>query len=282
MPIFLARKKKSNISRLKRKSIVAQSILILLGMEILFLAGFTAFDFPTATARNLRIYMTAKPYPLYSRLPQTIRDGWEAHAPYLVPVDEKRLPAIRYSLYVPQAPAAIFIGYVLGWPMALIAAGLYLLLGLLGPLVNLYPFAAGAGINYYLQPGFGYLLGTVAAAALVGWLSRGERKSTRQLLSLFVGLLFIHGIGLTYLLGICLVGAVNEATGELLSWSGWLFEEARNLSWYALPYDLIFSFFAIGIAFPARWLIGILTAPDIGLNSGPNDEEKLIKFRASR
>ncbi len=282
MPIFLARKKNISISRLKRKSIVAQAILILLGVELLFLAGFTAFSLPTATARNLHIYLTAKSYKLYSKLPRKVKIEWEAKAPYMVPCDQSVLPAIRYSLYVPQAPATIFLGYVLGWPMALIAATAYLILGLAGPFFNFYPFAAGTGINYYLQPGFGYLLGMVASTACVGWLSRGERKSVSQLLSLFAGLLCIHGIGLAYLLGICLFGAVHEMTGAQLSWSGWLFEEARNLSWYALPYDLIFSLIAIGIGFPLRWLANILTAPDIGLSNVSSGDDKLVEFRAAK
>jgi biotin transporter BioY len=282
LPIFLARKKNANITRLKRKSFIAQAILILLGIECLFLIGFTAFSFPTATARNLQIYMTGKAYNLYSKLSPKIRREWETQVPFMVPVDQSVLPDVRYSLYVPQAPIAIFLGYVLGWPMALMAAAAYLTLGLIGPFFNLYPFAAGTGINYYLQPSFGYLIGMVAAAAYVGWLSRGERKSLNQLLSLFAGLVCIHCIGLIYLLGICLFGAVHEAVGEQLSWSQWLFEEARNLSWYALPYDLIFSLAAIGIGFPFRWLVGILTAPDIGLSNGSNGEEKLVEFRATK
>jgi len=282
LPVFLARKKNISITRLKRKSFVAQSVLVLLGVELLFLAGFTAFSFPTATARNLHIYSTAKAQLIYSKLSRKIKRQWESMVPYMVPAEESRLPKIRYSLYVPQAPAAIFLGYILGWPMAFIAALAYLILGLIGPFFNLYPFASGIGINYYLQPGFGYLIGMVVATACVGWVSRGERKSLSQVLSLFAGLLCIHGIGLAYLIGICLFGAVHEVTGEQLSWSGWLFEEARNLTWYALPYDLTFSLAAIGIGFPFRWLVNILTAPDIGLNVGSSGDEKLVEFRATK
>ena len=146
----------------------------------------------------------------------------------------------------------------------------------------MYVFAAGSGLKYYLQPGFGYLLGMVGATALVGWLGRGERKSLNQLLSLFAGILCIHGIGLAYLLGICLFGAVNEATGQQLFWSAWMFEEARNLSWYAIPYDLLFSLTLIGISFPFRWLITILTAPDIGLPADAAEGDKLVDFKLAR
>ena len=143
---------------------------------------------------------------------------------------------------------------MLGWPLAIIAATIYIVLGLFGPLIKIYPFASGSGMNYYLQPGFGYLIGMVVACACVGYISQGKRTSTKQLLSLLAGLLCIHGIGFAYMLGICLFDTVYDAGGAQLSWSAWLFEEARNLSWYALPYDFLFSLALIGIGFPLRWL----------------------------
>ncbi len=282
MPVFLTRKRNTSMNRLKRKSLIAQAILIVLGFELLFLSGFTALNLPTATAHNLQLYSIAKISKLYALLPRKVKNECDALIPSVVSPLLCSPPAVRYSLYVPQAPIAIFLGYALGWPLALITAAIYLVVGLIGPFFNLYIFSAGSGLNYYLQPGFGYLLGMVVAAAVVGWLSRSEqRKSTNQLLSLFAGLFCTHSIGLSYLLGICMFGAVYEATGEQLSWSGWLFEEARNLSWYALPYDLLFSLALIGISFPFRWLVAILTAPDIGVVES-SEGEKLIDFQLAK
>lgn len=339
MPVFLANKKNSSIRKSRRKSLVAQIILTLLGVELLFLSGFTAFNLPTATARNMQKYLFIKVCQLYMKFPRRWKRECEAVVPNLVavltaPIASVTAPTtsntissvnpavpatstiesttspvapatltipmnpssaspastptkgiapspIRYSLYVPHAPAAIFLGYVLGWPLAAIAAAIYLIAGLVGPFFKVYLFAAGSGLNYYLQPSFGYLIGIIVASACVGWFSRGERKSVNQLLSLFLGLLCIHGVGLAYLIGICLFGAMHEVTGEQLTWSAWVFEEARNLSWYALPYDLIFSFALIGIGFPFRWLVAILTAPDM-LVSGLSDEEKLIDFQLAK
>ncbi len=286
MPLFLTRKKDNIVRRLKRNSLVAQIILVLLGIEILFLTSFTALSLPTATPRNVGCYFSEKLFKLYSRLPQK----WQSRlAPELSartgllhtsPLQDSH-KAIRYSLYVPQAPATIFLGYVLGWPLALITVCCYILLGLLGPIFRIYPLAAGTGLNYYWQPGFGYLLGMIIAACCVAYFSRGERTSLKQLISLFLGLLCVHGIGLTYLLGICLFGAVNDPVGSQLTWSTWVFQEVRNLSWYALPYDFIFSLALIGVGFPFRWLVSILIAPDIGLNNGQTKEENTVKFQAA-
>lgn len=133
-------------------------------------------------------------------------------------------------------------------------------------------------MDYYLQPGFGYLLGMVVASACVGYISQGKRTSNKQLLSLFAGILCIHGIGLLYMLGICLSSTVYNASGTQLYWSAWLFEEARNLSWYALPYDFLFSLAAIGIGFPARWLVMTLIAPDIASQNGSTQSENLVNL----
>jgi len=281
LPVFLTNKNNIVAGRSKRKSFVAQLVLVLLSIELLFLSGFTALNLPTATKHNLQLYILGKGGKLYSTFSRKFKKTCEAVIPNMILLAPTSLPPVRYSSYVPQAPVTIFLGYILGWPLALIALLGYIFLGLVGPFFGLYVFAAGNGTNYYLQPGFGYLVGLVLAAACVGWVSRGERKSLNQLLSLFIGLLCIHGLGFAYLLGICLFGAIHETTGQQLVWSGWLFEEARNLSWYALPYDLIFGLGLIGIAFPFRWLVSILTAPDIIAAEAPNNET-LVDFKLAR
>ena len=282
MPVFLTNKKKKNITygRVKHKSLFAQLVLFLLSMELLFFSGFTALCLPTATGKNLQLYLLKNGAKLYNKFSRKFKMACQNAVPDMIPPDPHSLPPVRYSMYVPQAPAAIFLGYVLGWPLALFALLGYFILGLIGPVFKLYVFAAGSGLSYYLQPGFGYLIGMIVAGACVGWFSKGERKSLNQLLSLCIGLLCVHGVGLTYLLAICLFGAINDTVGQQLVWSNWLFEEVRNLTWYALPYDALFSLGLIGIAFPFRWLAQILTAPDISAIEGDND--KLIDFKLAK
>jgi biotin transporter BioY len=284
LPTFLAyRKNKTLQHRLKRKSYVAQLVLILLGVELLFLSSFTAFNLPTATAHNWQRYLVRELHKFYCHLPQQWQTKLQLECSdqlsTIISPDSDTLNNLRYSLYVPQAPAAIFLGYVLGWPLAVIASAIYILLGLFGPLVKIYPFACGSGIDYYLQPGFGYLLGMIIAAACVGYISQGNRTSTRQLVSLLAGLLCIHGIGLAYMIGIGLFDTIYNPGGAQLPWSTWLSQEARNLSWYALPYDFIFSLALIGLGFPLRWLAITLTAPDLTLQNDPIQDKNLVNFR---
>jgi len=282
LPVFLKHKRNNIAHRLKQKSYVAQLILILLGVELLFLSAFTAFNLPTATGHNWQRYIIRKLHILYSQLPPGLQTRVQQQLPNslaaLTEQDVKEAHNLRYSLYVPQAPVAIFIGYVLGWPLAVITAVLYLLLAFLGPLIKIYPLTSSNGMDYYLQPGFGYLAGMVIAAGWVGYISQGKRTSTKQLLSLLAGLLCIHGIGLIYMLGISLFSTVYNAGGAQLYWSAWLFEEARNLSWYALPYDFLFSLLLIGIGFPLRWLVNILMSPDIASQNGSAQSENLVNL----
>jgi len=284
LPKFFAYNKQKTLrSRLKRKSYVAQSVLVLLALELFFISSFTALNLPTANAHNWQRYGIRELHKLYCHLPRK----WQAnlrlkHAGILsqiVSPNADTLDNMRYSLYVPQAPAAIFIGYVIGWPLAIIAAAAYILLGLFAPLVKIYPFACGSGAKYYLQPGFGYLIGMVVACACVSYLSQGKRTSVKQLLSLLAGLLSIHGLGLAYMLGICLFDSVYDTAGMQLPWAAWLFEEARNLSWYSLPYDLLFSLALIGIGFPLRWLANTLTAPDLGSQNVAEENENLVNLQ---
>lgn len=118
MPVFLKHKKNNISRRLKHKSYVAQLILILLGVEFLFLSAFTAFNLPTATAHNWQRYLTRELHKLYYHLPQEWQTKLQLQFPHslasVITEDAKEVANLRYSLYVPQAPAAIFLGYVLG------------------------------------------------------------------------------------------------------------------------------------------------------------------------
>ncbi|HMP51291.1 MAG TPA: hypothetical protein PKD05_07015, partial [Candidatus Melainabacteria bacterium] len=48
----------------------------------------------------------------------------------------------------------------------------------------------------------------------------------------------------------------------------WIFQYIRNLTWYSLPYDVIFAFLLVGLAFPLRWLVKTLTVPYDSPNKG--------------
>ena len=72
----------------------------------------------------------------------------------------------------------------------------YLCIGLVGIPV----FAAGGGPTYILRPGFGFLLGFVLAAFLIGLLTDKMKagKVRQMLLPATVGLIAYYGIGAIY------------------------------------------------------------------------------------
>jgi biotin transport system substrate-specific component len=255
-------KNRAKVHRIKRKSFIGQAVIVLLGVEVLFLSSFTALELPTATARNLELFVRQTIQLVVNQLPERLQGRIYRAVPEIAQPAEA---TVRYNLYVPQAPAAIFIGYALGWPLATVAAGLFVLLGLVAPFFNVHPFAAGGGVDYYLQPGFGYLIGIILATAAVGSTTKDRRTTFSQILATVVGLLIIHLVGLAYLLGICLFFSFFQDLHGFPVWAQWVFEQARNLSWYSLPYDFAFALIAVGIGFPFRWLANVLVAPDIAV-----------------
>ena len=64
-----------------------------------------------------------------------------------------------------------FAGVLLGWKWGAVSQLLYVAIGLLG----LPVFTQGGGIGYVLQPSFGFLLGLIPAAAVIGALSNTLR-----------------------------------------------------------------------------------------------------------
>lgn len=263
-------KSTAQLHRIKRKSLIGQAVIVLLGLELLFFSSFTAFELPTATKRNLGSFFSQKMQYIVSQLPERLQKRVYRIYPEL---DNTADTSVRYTLYAPQAAVAVFIGYALGWPLATIAAGLFFLIGLVAPFFNLHPFAEGGGFDYYLQPGFGYLIGMVLATAAIGFITKDKRTTLSQVLGVLAALAVMHLVGLAYLLGICLFFSIFEDLQGFPFWSQWVFEQARNLSWYTLPYDLAFGLALVGVGHPFRWLVNILVAPDIAFK-GQNQPER--------
>ncbi|NDL68290.1 biotin transporter BioY [Anaerotalea alkaliphila] len=90
-----------------------------------------------------------------------------------------------------------FAGLILGARKGAMAVGLYILIGLTGIPV----FANGGGITYVFQPTFGYLLGFVACAFVVGLANPRNKKTSfpRTALSLLGGLAAVYAIGVPYM-----------------------------------------------------------------------------------
>lgn len=104
------------------------------------------------------------------------------------------LPPVAISL---QTLVALLAGLVLGQRFGPLSILVYLGVGLVGIPV----FTSGGGISYLLKPSFGYLIGFIPAAWLVGFITKNPKGlSMSQLLLLAIGAhLVIYAIGVPYL-----------------------------------------------------------------------------------
>jgi biotin transport system substrate-specific component len=141
--------------------------------------------------------------------------------------------------YIPQIPAVLFTSALLGPAMGIIATILYVIAGMLG-----FPiFASGGGINYYQEPGFGYIIGYAAGAYLTGAVLSQKVTNMSLIRATIVGVLAIHLFGIIYMSSLLLL-----QHNSILVIASWIWAK----SGIQLPFDLIISFVAISFARPVR------------------------------
>ena len=104
-------------------------------------------------------------------------------------------------------------GVMLGAGGGALSQAVYVALGLLG----LPIFTAGGGFGYVLQPTFGFLLGLIPAAAVIGAMTRRSSSPVRIALACVVGLAVLYAIGVPYMALI-----LNGYMGKGMSVSGLL------------------------------------------------------------
>ena len=113
------------------------------------------------------------------------------------------LTAVGAFLKVPFAFSAITLqffftalsGILLGAKVGALSQLLYVALGLLG----LPVFTLGGGVGYALYPTFGFLLGLIPAAYVVGRVNGNSRAPRRIALACFAGLAALYAVGLPYM-----------------------------------------------------------------------------------
>jgi len=130
---------------------------------------------------------------------------------------------------IPQVPAVIFIGALLGRKFAITSIIFYILLGLF-----LLPvFALGGGISYFAQYGFGYILAYIPAVWLLGWALKDGLNLKSAALGVLYAVLAIHLIGIGYM------AVIAGIKGD-----GWAFMKGWiiNQSGWKVVFDYILSF----------------------------------------
>ena len=107
-----------------------------------------------------------------------------------------QVPVPGLDSFTLQFLFVLLAGMLLGYKLGAVSVGVYVLLGLCG----LPIFAAGGGIAYIFRPSFGYLLGFIVAAFVVGWITVKWKKTgyVKYLLAAFAGFGVTYAIGLTY------------------------------------------------------------------------------------
>ena len=101
------------------------------------------------------------------------------------------LTAIGAFLQIPTGTVPITLQF-------LFTALAGLLLGCIG-LLGLPVFTQGGGIGYVLQPSFGFLLGLIPAAAVIGALTARRTGYLTVLAAVLVGDLILYAVGVPYM-----------------------------------------------------------------------------------
>lgn len=131
------------------------------------------------------------------------------------------LTAVGAFLRIPLGVSSITLqflftamaGVLLGPACGALSQGVYVALGLIG----LPIFTAGGGFGYVLQPTFGFLLGLIPAAAIIGAISRRSASPLRLALACLAGLAALYAVGVPYMALI-----LNGYMGKGMSVSGLL------------------------------------------------------------
>ena len=99
-------------------------------------------------------------------------------------------------------------GILLGAKDGSISQIVYILIGLIG-----FPvFTMGGGFSYVLQPTFGFLLGLIPAAFIIGRMCQDNLSFSRIFFACILGLAVLYAIGLPYMYLVC-----NLYLGKALS-----------------------------------------------------------------
>ena len=113
------------------------------------------------------------------------------------------LTAVGAFFKIPFALAAISLqflftamaGVLLGAGWGAASQAVYVLIGLVGVPI----FALGGGFSYVFQPTFGFLLGLIPCAFVIGRLAKRPLRFWRTALAMLAGLAVLYAVGVPYM-----------------------------------------------------------------------------------
>ena len=111
-----------------------------------------------------------------------------------IPIPIEGIPAITLQFFF-----TAMAGILLGAKFGALSQAVYVLLGLVG----LPIFTMGGGFSYVLQPSFGFLVGLIPSAWVVGTLCKKAEKFVPMALGILAGLAVLYVIGTPYMGLIC-------------------------------------------------------------------------------
>lgn len=134
------------------------------------------------------------------------------------------LTAVGAFIKIPMWPVPIslqfmmtaFAGLLLGSGRGAISQLVYLMIGLIGVPV----FTEGGGPGYIFRPSFGFLIGLIPAAYVIGKLSRMRSDIVGYLFACFAGLAVLYLIGVPYMYMAVRVFLNTEITVNKAIYSG--------------------------------------------------------------
>ena len=134
--------------------------------------------------------------------------------------------------YIPQIPMVLMTSAILGPRLGILSVILYIVAGLAG-----FPvFAGGGGINYYMQHGFGYILGFIPGIYTAGNILSYKPKPFNTFRAAFIGVITVHLAGIIYLTTVLFIK--HESVFTILGWI-WQYSGMQFF------YDILFAILAI-------------------------------------
>ena len=128
-----------------------------------------------------------------------------------------RVP-VGESSFTLQVLFTCLAGVLLGPVLGALSQLVYVLLGLIG----LPVFTAGGGISYLFQPTFGFLLGLIPMAWVVGALAGDGQRPIRTAVACLAGLAVLYLVGMPYMGLILNVYLGKGLSLTALLWAGML------------------------------------------------------------